>query len=87
MDKRRQRKSSTPSIFKGTAHGAAVMSQQSHSHPETVARVDDAPARLPARIRQYQFGAVVPFVLLHVGCLAVFLVPFRWSLAGWMAGA
>ena len=63
------------------------MSQQSHSHPETVARVDDAPARLPARIRQYQFGAVVPFVLLHVGCLAVFLVPFRWSLVGWMAGA
>jgi stearoyl-CoA desaturase (Delta-9 desaturase) len=30
-------------------------------------------------IRNYSFGTVIPFVLLHVGCVAVFFVPFRWS--------
>ncbi|MGB9085000.1 MAG: hypothetical protein WCC46_10280, partial [Terriglobales bacterium] len=28
----------------------------------------------------YNFGTVIPFLLLHAGCVAVFLVPFRWSL-------
>ncbi len=33
-------------------------------------------------LRNYSFGTVVPFVLLHLGCFAVFLIPFRWS---WVA--
>jgi len=30
-------------------------------------------------LRNYSFGTVIPFVLLHVGCVALFFVPFRWS--------
>ena len=31
------------------------------------------------QLHNYSFGTVIPFVLLHVGCIAVFFVPFRWS--------
>ena len=31
------------------------------------------------QLHDYSFGTVIPFVLLHVGCIAVFFVPFRWS--------
>ena len=31
------------------------------------------------RMRNYSFGTVIPFVLLHLGCIAVVFVPFRWS--------
>ena len=30
-------------------------------------------------VNHYRFGTVVPFLLLHVGALAVFFLPFRWS--------
>ncbi|MGA7696139.1 MAG: fatty acid desaturase [Candidatus Sulfotelmatobacter sp.] len=30
-------------------------------------------------MRNYSFGTVIPFVLLHAGCISVFFVPFRWS--------
>ena len=36
------------------------------------------------QLRNYSFGTVIPFVLLHVGCIAVFFVPFRWSWVGLM---
>ncbi|MDE3197571.1 MAG: acyl-CoA desaturase [Acidobacteriota bacterium] len=32
--------------------------------------------------RSYQWGAVVPFVLVHGAVLAVFWIPFSWRLAG-----
>jgi hypothetical protein len=32
-------------------------------------------------------GATARFVLLHVFALAVFLVPFDWSLAWWLVGS
>ena len=31
------------------------------------------------QLHNYSFGTVIPFVLLHVGCIAAFFVPFRWS--------
>lgn len=34
------------------------------------------------QLRNYSFGTVIPFVLLHVGCVAVFFIAFRWS---WVA--
>jgi stearoyl-CoA desaturase (delta-9 desaturase) len=30
------------------------------------------------RLRNYSFGTVIPFVLLHLALVAVVLVPFRW---------
>jgi stearoyl-CoA desaturase (delta-9 desaturase) len=30
-------------------------------------------------LRNYQFGAVLGFAVLHLGALGVFFVPFRWS--------
>ena len=36
------------------------------------------------QLHNYSFGTVIPFVLLHVGCFAVFFVPFRWSWVGLM---
>ena len=35
-------------------------------------------------LRNYSFGTVIPFALLHVGCTTAFLVPFRWSWVGLM---
>jgi stearoyl-CoA desaturase (delta-9 desaturase) len=35
-------------------------------------------------LHNYSFGTVIPFVLLHVGCIAVFFVPFRWLWVGLM---
>jgi stearoyl-CoA desaturase (Delta-9 desaturase) len=32
----------------------------------------------------YRFGSVILFLLVHAGALAVFLVPFHWSLVGLM---
>ncbi len=34
------------------------------------------------QLENYSFGTVVPFVLLHVACVATLFVPFRWS---WVA--
>ena len=31
------------------------------------------------QLHNYSFGTVIPFVLLHAGCIAAFFVPFRWS--------
>ncbi|NYF78614.1 acyl-CoA desaturase [Granulicella arctica] len=31
----------------------------------------------------YQLGAVVPFFVIHMACLAVFFIPFRWSYVAW----
>jgi hypothetical protein len=31
------------------------------------------------RMRNYSFGTVIPLVLLHVACIAVVFIPFRWS--------
>jgi stearoyl-CoA desaturase (Delta-9 desaturase) len=36
------------------------------------------------QLHSYSFGTVIPFVLLHAGCVGVFLVPFRWSWLGLM---
>jgi stearoyl-CoA desaturase (delta-9 desaturase) len=36
------------------------------------------PDVIPA-LRNYRLGTVVPFLLLHLGTLAVFFVPFHWS--------
>ena len=36
------------------------------------------------QLHNYSFGTVIPFVLLHVGCIAAFFVPFRWSWVGLM---
>jgi stearoyl-CoA desaturase (delta-9 desaturase) len=36
------------------------------------------------KLSNYSFGTVIPFALLHVGCIAVFFVPFRWSYVGLM---
>jgi stearoyl-CoA desaturase (Delta-9 desaturase) len=36
------------------------------------------------QLRNYRFGTVIPFALLHVGCIAVFYIPFRWSWVGLM---
>jgi stearoyl-CoA desaturase (Delta-9 desaturase) len=36
------------------------------------------------QLHNYSFGTVISFVLLHVGCLAAFFVPFRWSWVGLM---
>ena len=36
------------------------------------------------QLRTYDFGAVIPFLLLHAGCAAIFFVPFRWSWVGLM---
>jgi stearoyl-CoA desaturase (delta-9 desaturase) len=35
---------------------------------------------LRKQLANYNYGAVAPFFLLHVGCLAVFFVHFRWRL-------
>jgi len=35
-------------------------------------------------LRNYRFGTVIPFLLLHVSGLAVFFVPFRWAWV-WLA--
>ena len=35
-------------------------------------------------MRNYSFGSVIPFVLLHAGCVAVLFVPFHWSWVGFM---
>lgn len=37
--------------------------------------------------RGYQLGAVIPFVLLHIGVLAAFFVPPTPTLLAWMAGS
>jgi len=34
--------------------------------------------------RTYRFGTVIPFLLIHVAAIAVYFVPFRWSLVGLM---
>ena len=34
--------------------------------------------------RSYRFGAVLLFFLIHAGALAVFFVPFRAGLVGWL---
>jgi stearoyl-CoA desaturase (delta-9 desaturase) len=36
------------------------------------------------QLHNYSFGTVIPFVLLHVGCIAAFFLPFRWSWVGLM---
>jgi stearoyl-CoA desaturase (delta-9 desaturase) len=36
-------------------------------------------------LRGYQFGAVIPFVLLHLACLLVFFVPFHWEYVALLA--
>jgi stearoyl-CoA desaturase (delta-9 desaturase) len=36
-------------------------------------------------LRGYHFGAVIPFVLLHVACLLIFFVPFHWEYAALLA--
>jgi len=35
---------------------------------------------------RYRMSSVALFFLLHVGCLAVFFVPFRWSYVALAAG-
>ena len=37
----------------------------------------------PTQRKRYRFGAVVPFALLHLGCLATLLVPFHKSYLAW----
>ena len=37
--------------------------------------------------RSYRFGAVLLFVLIHVGALAVFWIPFHASLVSWLFGS
>ena len=36
--------------------------------------------------RGYDWGAVVPFVAIHLACLAVFFVPFHWTYLLWALG-
>jgi len=40
--------------------------------------------RVRNRLRNYSFGTVIPFVLLHLALVAVFLVPFHWYLVALM---
>lgn len=35
-------------------------------------------------LHNYSFGTVIPFLLLHAGCAALFFLPFRWSWFGLM---
>ena len=48
----------------------------------------DAVARQDARAarKNYRVGSVILFFLLHLSCLAVFFVPFRWSYVAIAAG-
>ena len=43
-------------------------------------------ARSGRLLRGYSFGAVIPFFLLHLAVLGVFLVPFHWKLLALMLG-
>jgi stearoyl-CoA desaturase (Delta-9 desaturase) len=36
------------------------------------------------QLRNYSFGSVIAFCLLHAGCIGLFLVTFRWSWVGLM---
>ena len=36
------------------------------------------------RFKNYSFGTVIPFLVLHGGCLGLLFVPFRWSWVGLM---
>ena len=40
---------------------------------------------VPFMLRGYQFGAVIPFVLLHLACLLIFFVPFHWEYVALLA--
>jgi stearoyl-CoA desaturase (Delta-9 desaturase) len=40
---------------------------------------------VPSMLHRYQFGAVIPFVLLHAACLLVFIVPFHWQYVALLA--
>lgn len=42
---------------------------------------------VPAGRGSYRFGAVVPFVLLHLAGIGVVFTPFSWSLVSWFAGS
>jgi stearoyl-CoA desaturase (delta-9 desaturase) len=37
--------------------------------------------------KQYDLGAMLPFVLLHASVLLVLTVPFSWAMIGWLAGS
>ena len=47
--------------------------------PEVTQSVSSDPPR-------YMTWAVLPFLLMHVACVAVFFVPFQWSYAFWALG-
>jgi stearoyl-CoA desaturase (delta-9 desaturase) len=36
------------------------------------------------QLHNYSFGTVVPFVLLHIGCIAALFLPFHWRWVGLM---
>ncbi len=54
------------------------MSSVSPAIPQTKSKVNPCAG--------YRFGAVIPFALLHIGCLAALFVPFRKSYLIWAIG-
>ena len=42
---------------------------------------------LTVKRKHYDFGSMVPFVLIHASVLLVFFVPFTWSMLGWLVGS
>ena len=37
-------------------------------------------------VKEYRYGAVVFFFLIHIGALTLFVLPFRWVFLWWLAG-
>jgi stearoyl-CoA desaturase (delta-9 desaturase) len=42
---------------------------------------------LTVKRKHYDFGSMVPFVIIHASVLFVFAVPFSWSMLGWLVGS
>jgi stearoyl-CoA desaturase (delta-9 desaturase) len=40
----------------------------------------------PVHKKGYDWGAVVPFVLIHIACVSVFFVHFKWTYVLWALG-
>jgi len=42
---------------------------------------------LTVKRKNYDYAAMVPFVLIHASVLLVFTAPFTWSMLGWLIGS
>ena len=59
-----------------------VLAKEKFLEPKSDVRGKSQEFSVIKQLRNYSFGTVIPFVLLHVGCVAVFFIRFRWS---WVA--